>query len=88
MVPTTLTGWFTWKGRYKGLRSTLFRNKIRISYAMLGISLLLVIYHTVLTVESLNIMGTIWHTIYFIGTVLLVVGAMAEGYYGGRLNHR
>ncbi len=88
MVPTALTGWFTWKGRYKGLRGKIFINKIRISLIMIGISFFLVIYRTVFKIELLDILHNVWHAVYFIGVVLLVVGAIVEGYYGGRLNHR
>jgi uncharacterized membrane protein len=88
MIPTTLTGWFTWKGRYKGLKSKLFTNKIRISFAMIAISFLLVIYRTVFEFEYLDIEHNLWHATYFIGVTLLMVLAIAEGYYGGRLNHR
>jgi uncharacterized membrane protein len=88
MIPTTLTGWFTWKGRYKGLKSKLFLNKIRISYAMIAISFAVVIYRSIFQFESLDIAHNLWHAIYFTGVVLLAIGAFAEGYYGGRLNHR
>jgi hypothetical protein len=88
MVPTSLTGWFTWKGRYKGLRGKIFINKIRISFIMIGISFFLVIYRTLFNIEFLDVLHNAWHALYFTGAVLLVVGAIAEGYYGGRLNHR
>jgi hypothetical protein len=88
MVPTTLTGWFTWKGRYKALHGRLFLNKIRISFVMLGISFILVIYRSLFKIEFLDILHNVWHAVYFVGALLLVVGAIAEGYYGGRLNHR
>jgi uncharacterized membrane protein len=88
MVPTTLTGWFTWKGRYKGLRSKLFMNKVQISFAMIVISFALVIYRSLFQFEVLDILHNLWHVIYFLGVILLTAGAIAEGYYGGRLNHR
>ncbi len=28
MIPTALTGWFTWIGRYKGFKGKVFINKI------------------------------------------------------------
>ena len=84
MVPTTLTGWFTWKGRYKGASTRIFRYKIRISIAMMGLSLILVIWRSIFARPPYDI----WLTLYAIGIFLLLIGAVAEGYYGGRLNHR
>ena len=88
MVPTTVTGWYTWKGRYKGLKGTLFLSKIRISLVMLTISFALVIYRAINQIVFLDIAHNIWHALYFIGVILLTAGSIAEGYYGGRLNHR
>jgi uncharacterized membrane protein len=88
MIPTTLTGWVEWKGRYKGFKSKLFINKIRISIAMIGISFALVIYRGTFLLENLNILHNVWHAIYFVGITLVVIGSIAEGHYGSRLNHR
>ena len=88
MIPTTITGWTTWKNRYQGVRGKLFLRKIRISYAMLAISILLVIYQAVVPIEFLDVLHNVFHAIYFIGVTLLLLGAAAEGYYGGRLTHR
>jgi uncharacterized membrane protein len=88
MVPTTLTGWYTWKGRYQGLKGKLFLTKIRISFAMLTISFALVIYRAISQFVFLDIAHNVWHALYFTGVILLTVGSVAEGYYGGRLNHR
>jgi uncharacterized membrane protein len=88
MVPTTLTGWYTWKGRYQGLKGKLFLNKIRISFTMLTISFVLVIYRAIDQFVLLDIAHNVWHALYFIGVILLTAGSIAEGYYGGRLNHR
>jgi hypothetical protein len=85
MVPTTLTGWYTWKNRYTGLKSRIFSNKIRISFAMIGISFALAAYRGIGTMEFVSFEQ---HAIYFTGVTLLLLGAVAEGYYGGRLNHR
>jgi hypothetical protein len=84
MWPTTLTGWFTWKNRYKGAHTKVFLHKIRISFAMMGLSTLLAIWHGLFPAE----VHSAWHYVYFTGFISLFVGAMAEGYYGGRLNHR
>ena len=88
MIPTTLTGWLTWKGKYRALKGKIFLYKIRISLAMIVVSFLLVVLRTLMKVDSLDILHNAWHAVYFLGLVLLVVGATAEGYYGGRLNHR
>jgi uncharacterized membrane protein len=88
VVPTTVSGWTTWKGRYKGFKSKLFLNKIRISFAMVGISFAMVIFRSIYIIDSLDLAHNIWHVIYFIGITLLMIGSIAEGYYGGRLNHR
>ena len=84
MIPTTLTGWVTWKGRYKGARARLFIYKVRIAFVMIALSLGLVIWRAVF----LRRLEDVWLAAYSAGILLLLIGAMAEGYYGGRLNHR
>jgi hypothetical protein len=88
MIPTTLTGWFAWKKSFHGARVTLFVNKIRISFAMIIISIALVLYQTLFPIGRLDIWRFYGHFFYFAGVVLLLLGASAEGYYGGRLSHR
>ena len=84
LIPTTLTGWFTWKRQYKAARTRIFTYKIRIAYAMLTLSILLI----PLRVVFIPLSHTTWHFIYAAGFVALFLGSLAEGYYGGRLNHR
>jgi len=84
MWPTTLSGWFVWKDRYKGARGKVFLNKIKIAYGMIAISTGLVIWRTVFP----HWLHTYWLGLYFICVGLLLLGAMAEGFFGGRLNHR
>ena len=48
MIPVTLTGWFTWKSNYHGLRGKLFMRKIVTAFVMLGLSIVLIV------AESLN----------------------------------
>ncbi len=84
MVPTTFTGWSSWKKSYKGARTRIFLYKIRISFAMLALSLLLIVLRNVF----LPGLHSIWHWVYGVGFALLFLGAMSEGFYGGRLNHR
>jgi hypothetical protein len=84
MIPTTVTGWTTWKSKYKGASTSLFQYKIRIAFAMIALSIILLIVRGFLV----NTEHIIWHFVFGIGFLLLFIGAMAEGYYGGRLNHR
>jgi uncharacterized membrane protein len=85
MIPTTLTGWREWKTRYQGYKSRLFQNKIRISFAMIGISIALTIYRSFFLVQFDNV---VQHIVYFTCILFLLVGALAEGFYGGQLSHR
>lgn len=84
LIPTTLTGWLTWKSKYKEANTKIFRYKIKISYAMIILCLALIAARGPLV----NISHTKWHIIFSVGFVLLFIGAMTEGYYGGQLNHR
>lgn len=88
MIPTTVTGWTTWKKKYQGIRGKIFARKINISFAMIAISIVLVIYRSIFVTGRLDILHNIWHVLYFLGATLLFLGAVEEGYYGGRLNHR
>lgn len=83
MIPTTVTGWTTWKSRYKGATTYLFRYKIRIAFAMVALSIILIIFRA-FTVHTEH---DIWHLVWALGFLLLFIGAMTEGYYGGRLSH-
>ena len=88
MIPVIATGWFTWKGKYKGFQGLLFQRKILTAFAMLAVSLILLATH-ILSV-SLFHFGTdiTWRVIYFIVALLLALGSGLEGFYGGRLNHK
>jgi uncharacterized membrane protein len=88
MIPTILTGWFTWKKQYKGARVPLFQRKIAISYAILAVSIALVVWRTTQFDAFQDVPDSPWHWLYLAGNTLLIMGAVAEGYYGGRLNHR
>lgn len=88
LVPTTLTGWFTWKRNYRGVRSTTFRVKIWTSVEMLVLSVALVVYQFMNPFDLLHITEEPAHLVYFIGLVLLMTGAITEGYWGGKLRHR
>jgi hypothetical protein len=79
-----LTGWSTWKSKYNGASTKIFRYKIIISYALIILSLILIGARGALMPTS----HTLWHVIFSTGFVLLFIGAMTEGFYGGQLNHR
>jgi len=55
MIPTTVTGWTTWKKSYKGYRSKIFLSKIRISFAMIAISVALVLYRAIFVTEVIDL---------------------------------
>lgn len=84
ILPTALTGWLTWKKRYKGARTRIFLYKLRIAYFIILLSWTLVLWRTLFPDTTHDI----WHNIYSIGIFLLFLGVTLEGFYGGRLNHR
>jgi uncharacterized membrane protein len=88
MVPTTITGWLTWKRQYNSAKVQLFQAKIAISFAMLSVSLALSIWRVLNFTDFLTQPLYIRHWVFFTGIVLLMGGALTEGYYGGRLSHR
>ncbi len=83
MAPTIFTGWKSWKKNYKGAATKIFLYKIRISFIILAISLILVLLRSLLLPGE----HSLWHWTYALGFVALFVGSVAEGFYGGRLNH-
>jgi len=84
ILPTTTTGLLTWKRRYRGTRTMIFLRKLRISWFLLILSFLLVMWRSLFPTT----MHTLWHYLYSGGIFLLVIGVLLEGLYGGRLNHR
>jgi hypothetical protein len=88
MIPTTISGWITWKRKYKGIKGKIFLSKIRISFAMIAVSIALIAYRSTFVTEDLDVLHNAWHFLFYVGGTLLFVGAVAEGYFGGRLNHR
>jgi uncharacterized membrane protein len=87
VIPAVLTGWLTWKKRYHGAHTRLFRSKIRIAIAMLVVSLPLAAWRVALYYLGRNADG-VDHYVFFIFCFLLVAGSIAEGFYGGRLSHK
>jgi hypothetical protein len=88
MIPTTISGWITWKKKYKGAKGKIFNNKIRISFAMIAVSIIMVLYRTIFVTDVIDAFHNFWHYLFYAGGALLFLGAVAEGFFGGRLNHR
>jgi uncharacterized membrane protein len=88
MVPTTWSGWRSWKQNYRGARVMLFNRKIATAFSMLGLSAALTAWRFAALGVFSEAKVNPQHWIYLGGNGLLVVGAIIEGYYGGRLNHR
>jgi len=84
LLPSAVSGWLTWKNRYKGTPARIFIYKIRIALSMIVLSVVLVSFRALMP-GSLH---EIWMWVYPAGLMLLLLGSMAEGYFGGRLNHR
>lgn len=84
LIPTTISGWLTWKGSYKGMRGKIFLYKIRIAGGMFFLSVALISTRLIFHPE----LHLVWIWGYAGGILLLLAGAMVEGFYGGRLNHR
>jgi uncharacterized membrane protein len=88
LAPTIGSGYLEWRGRYHRAMGLIFRRKIRTALAMAGLSLPLVVWRIAalgLFDEAPESPG---HWIYLAGNILLIMGAIVEGYYGGRLSHR
>ena len=88
MIPTTWTGWRTWKTRYRGARVPIFQRKIAIAFSMLGLSAVLAAWRVTSIDTFIDHPTDTAHWVYLLGNALLMAGAVAEGFYGGRLNHR
>lgn len=88
LIPTTFTGWLEWRTTYRSFMNKVFRNKIRMSAVMIPVAIALGTYQSQQPFTSPDAVLTIPHAIYFAGLALLMLGAMAEGYWGGRLHHR
>jgi len=88
LVPSVISGWRTWKSQYRGFRSPVFVRKITIAYLMLGLSLPLTVWRMAFPNSFINVAWGTTHWLYFAGTILLIIGASLEGYFGGTLHHR
>jgi uncharacterized membrane protein len=87
MVPTTWTGWRTWKRSYNGATVPIFRRKISIAVGLLAGSILLSIWRVGSPGIFLDSSYGTAHWVYLAGNTLLIAGAAAEGFFGGQLNH-
>lgn len=65
LLPATLSGWLTWRSRYRGVRTEVFVRKLRIALALVPLGTFLVVWQR----------------------ILLFVGVVLEGMYGGRPHH-
>ena len=88
MIPTTISGWSTWKHKYKGANTFLFKRKIITSFTMLAISLTLTTWRFLAYNIFLNEPYVFAHWVFMFGTLLLISGSIIEGFYGGKLTHR
>ena len=88
MIPTTWTGWATWKRNYRGAKIMLFQRKIGTAFAMLALSVPLITWRTIFLGFFEEAPFSPAHWIYVAGNTLLILGAIVEGYYGGLLHHR
>ena len=88
MIPTTWTGWLSWKNNYKGARIKLFQYKIMTAFIILGLSVVLASWRFIFFGFFTEAHVSPQHWIYLAGNTVLIIGAIIEGYFGGRLNHR
>lgn len=87
LIPTVWTGWRSWKGNYQGALVALFQRKIAIAFTLLGLSIALSVWRFATAAWFAEDPGNLSHWVYVSGNTVLIIGALAEGYYGGRLNH-
>ena len=87
LIPTVWSGWRSWKRDYQGARVVLFRRKIAIGFALLGLSTALSVWRFATAAWFTEDPANLSHWAYVAGNALLITGALAEGYYGGRLSH-
>lgn len=88
LIPAIWTGWSTWKHHYDGVRATQFQRKITIAFTMLGVSIILTVWRTVFLPAFEDVPHSPWHWLYLVGNIVLVTGAVMEGFYGIRLTHK
>ncbi len=88
LFPAIATGWWEWKIHYHGVKGLIFKRKIVTAFGMAALSVPL----TVWRIAALGIFQEAHkspeHWIYLAGNTLLILGAVLEGFHGGRLNHK
>jgi uncharacterized membrane protein len=87
LIPTVWSGWRSWKRNYHGAVVVLFQRKIAIAFTLLGLSIPLSVWRFAIAAWFTEEPGNLSHWAYLAGNTVLIMGALAEGYYGGRLNH-
>jgi uncharacterized membrane protein len=87
LIPTVVFGWRSWKRNYRGAGTVIFRRKIVIAFTMAGLSIGLSALRFGFVDRFTDDPGNLWHWAYLAGNTALIFGALAEGFYGGRLNH-
>ena len=88
LLPTAATGWAEWKTHYHGAKGLIFKRKITTAFVMAALSLPLIVWRIAALGLFQEARESPAHWIYLIGNSFLILGAVIEGYYGGRLNHR
>lgn len=87
MIPVLATGWRDWKRAFRGSKARIFQRKIYIGFSMLVVSLGLLGWRLATNTFHRDLPG-VAHPIYSLLVTALIVGAVVEGYYGGRLRRR
>jgi hypothetical protein len=88
LLPTAATGWWEWKTHYHGAKGLIFKRKIMTAFGMAALSLPLVVWRIAALGLFEEARESPAHWIFLAGNTFLILGAVIEGYYGGRLNHR
>jgi uncharacterized membrane protein len=88
LMPTILAGWSEWRTHYHGFNGPIFRRKILTAAGMAALSLPLVVWRIAALGLFEEAPASPQHWIYLAGNTCLIVGAIVEGAFGGRLNHR
>lgn len=88
LFPAIATGWLEWKTHYHGAKGLIFKRKIVVAFGMAVLSLPLTVWRIAALGFFQDAHQSPEHWIYLSGNTILILGAVLEGYYGGRLNHR
>ncbi|HSA94800.1 MAG TPA: hypothetical protein VLJ16_02030 [Acidobacteriota bacterium] len=88
LFPAIFSGWHDWKAHYHGAKGLIFKRKIATAFGMALLSLPLIVWRVAAFGVFEEARQSPAHWVYLAGNTLLILGAVVEGYYGGRLNHR